>query len=251
MDVTFDRHLFTQVGLDSGSLTMLGSVVHAFAEPGEYRCAVHAGKDVKAVFVVHADPDSPNAHAVVDLESLVSGASGPPAGDCGCQDAESTSAAGVPRYEVNPRGHVLFRVGRGAGQYYVHARRTDAGRDDKGYDTRTLAAGDAFAAVVIRPGTYAVSNALTGAQGELVVDYPPLKERRYRPSDPVRVKCDAKAFSPAKVRVGPGQGVIFESLTASRVAITLTRPDDGPADRTRVRPPRRFTNVASARRDPR
>ena len=50
MNVTFDPHLFTQIGLDSGSLTMLGTVVHSFAQPGEYRCVVHEGPDVKASF---------------------------------------------------------------------------------------------------------------------------------------------------------------------------------------------------------
>ena len=246
MDVTFDRHLFTQIGLDSGSLTMLGSVVHGF-EAGEYRCAVHAGTDVKAVFVVHADPESPNAQATVDLEALASGPRAPTASDgCGC--AEPGAGAKVPRYTVNPRGHVLFRVGRGAGHYYVHARRTDAPQEDKGYDTRALVSGDAFAAVILRPGTYAVKNSLTGAQAELVVDYPKLEERRYRPAGPLRVACEAKAFTPAKLRTGPGQGVIFESRVPSRVEIVLTKPDDGPADRQRPRPPRRFVNLAAARR---
>lgn len=248
MDVTFDRHLFTQIGLDSGSLTMLGSVVHGF-EAGEYRCAVHAGTEVKAVFVVHADPDSPNAQATVDLEALASGPALPAAaGGCGCGEPGTTPDAAVPRYTVNPRGQVLFRVGRGPGQYYVHARRTDAPQEDKGYDTRALAPGDAFAAIVLRPGTYAVRNTLTGAQAELVVDYPPLKERRYRPGAPIRVACEAKAFTPATLHTGPGQGVIFESRVPSRVAITLTKADDGPADRQRPRPPRRFVNVAAARR---
>jgi hypothetical protein len=247
MDVTFDRHLFTQIGLDSGSLTMLGSVVHGF-EAGEYRCAVHAGAEVKAVFVVHADPDSPTAQATVDLEALASG-SGPSsgAGDCGCEPGSGPSAK-VPRYTVNPRGHVLFRVGRGAGHYYVHARRTDAPQDDKGYDTRTLLPGDAFAAIVLRPGSYSVKNTVTGAQTELVVDYPPLEERNYRPAGPIRVACEAKAFNPSKLRTGPGQGVIFESRVPSRVAITLATADDGPADRQRTRPPRPFTNLAMARR---
>lgn len=251
MDVTFDRHLFTQIGLDSGSLTLLGSVVHGFAEPGEYRCAVHAGTAVKAVFVVHADADSPNAQATIDLEALISGPAQSPGGsggDCGCGGTDARVDADVPRFTVNPRGHVLFRVGRGAGQYYVHARRTDAGKDDKGYDTRSLVPGDAFAAIVLRPGAYAMQNGLTGARGELVVTYPDLKERRYRPEGPVRVRCDAKGFTPASVRIGPGQGVVFEAHAPSRVSISLTKPDDGPPDRVRVRPPRRFANLAAGRR---
>ena len=32
--------IFTQIGLDSGALTQLGSVVHPVPEPGEYRGVV-------------------------------------------------------------------------------------------------------------------------------------------------------------------------------------------------------------------
>lgn len=248
MDVTFDRHLFTQIGLDSGSLTMLGTLVHGFTEPGEYRCALHAGPDVKAVFIVHADPESANAQATVDLAALAGGTAPPPASsDCGCAGSTANPAA-VPRYVVNPRGHVIFRVGSGAGQFYVHARRTDSATEDKGYDTRAMQEGDSFAAILLRPGTYAMTNALAKAKGEIVVDYPPLKERNYRPAAPVRVACDARGFTPAAVRIGPGQGVIFESRAPSRIAITLSKADDGPRDRVRPRPPRRFARVESTSR---
>ena len=42
MNLTFDRNLFTQIGLDSASLTMLGTIVHSFPQPGEYRGVVRA-----------------------------------------------------------------------------------------------------------------------------------------------------------------------------------------------------------------
>ena len=247
MDVTFDRHLFTQIGLDSGSLTMLGTLVHGFTEPGEYRCALHAGPEVKAVFIVHADPESPNASATVDLAALAGGTAAPSGGDCGCESS-SDGAAAIPRYVVNPRGHVVFRVGAGAGQFYVHARRPASSTEDKGYDSRAMVEGDSFAAILLRPGTYAMTNALSKAKGEIVVDYPPLKERNYRPAGPVRITCDARGFNPSTVRVGPGQGVIFESHVASRVVITLAKPDDGPKDRVRSRPPRRFARMAATPR---
>jgi hypothetical protein len=143
---------------------------------------------------------------------------------------------------------VIFRVGHGEGHYYVHARRTASPIEDKGYDSRTMVDGDAFAAILLRPGAYAVANTLTKAKGEIVVDYPPLKERTYRPTGPVRIACDARGFAPATVRIGPGQGVIFESRLPSRIAITLTAADDGPKDRTRTRPPRRFARVAAPNR---
>ena len=52
MNMTFDRNLFTQIGLDSGSLTMLGSVIHQFAEAGEYRGTVRREAAGEAVFYI-------------------------------------------------------------------------------------------------------------------------------------------------------------------------------------------------------
>ena len=71
MNVTFDRNLFAQIGLDSGSLTMLGTIVHSFSQPGEYRGVVHEGAQVKAVFTISSDKSSANAQASIDLTSLV------------------------------------------------------------------------------------------------------------------------------------------------------------------------------------
>jgi hypothetical protein len=234
MNVTFDPHLFTQIGLDSGALTMLGTVVHAFHDPGEYRCVVHEGADVKAVFTVSSDKTSPAAQASIDLESLVSGPR--PSHPTGCECCKDAPDRGPLKFVVNPRGYVLFHVSRGAGGYYVHARRMDAEEEDRGYDSRTLADGDVFTAIVIRPGTYSVVNGLTGARGELLVNYPKRGEKRYRPPAPVRVVCSQKAIDPNKLQVDPGQGVIFESRGPSRVVIKLEKADDGPKGKSPTRP---------------
>jgi plastocyanin len=242
MDVTFDPHLFTQIDLDSGALTMLGTVVHQFSEAGEYRCVVHEGTAVRATFTISSDKNSSNAQAVVDLEALVSEASH--TGDCECGCGGSGSGGAKPStFSVNPRGYAVFRVGKGKGQYYVHARRVDAAADDKGYETRMLVEGDSFSAIVLRPGTYDLANSVTRSQGRLVVTYPRPGERRYRPDAPVRVRC-GRAFEPAEVTIGPGQGVIFEACTPSRITVTLSKPDDGPQGPERERQPRRFIHRA-------
>ena len=117
----------------------------------------------------------------------------------------------------------------GPGGYYVHVRRIDADVKDKGYDSRALAEGDAFTAVVIRPGTYAVANELTRAAGHLVVSYPKITDKPYVPPKPIRVACGPAAFEPAHLEVQPGQGIIFEAKAPSRIVIRLEKPDDGPA----------------------
>jgi hypothetical protein len=236
MTPTFDRNLFTQIGLDSGSLTMLGTVAHSFSEPGEYRGVVHLGEKVAAVFAVSSDKSSPNASATIDLQSLVSGAAGAHPAGCACCKGHPAGDGGPRRFVVNPRGYTLFHISGGAGGYYVHIRRTDAPPEDKGYDTRSLAAGDIFTAIVLRPGSYTIENTHTKARGTLVVGYPKRGEKRYRPPGPLRVKCGPRSFDPNRLEIQPGQGVIFEVGAPARIQIRLEKPDDGPGPET---PPQR------------
>lgn len=230
MRPTFDRNLFTQIGLDSASLTMLGSIVHSFCEPGEYRGALHHGPEVKAVFYITADKRSPVAQATIDLATLAGAVQHalPQKEDCGCAEGEGAAQA-CNRFVVNPRGYALFHVGSGGGGYYVSVRRIDADQTDRGYDSRVLAAGDVFSTIILRPGTYSVTNTRTKATGEIVVSYPKIGEKAYRPPDPMRISCGPHSFEPARISLQPGQGALFEAKVASHVVIHLLRPDDGPA----------------------
>ena len=235
MTPSFDPHLYTQIGLDSGSLTMLGSIVHNLGEPGEYRVALHHGESVRGVCFITADKSSPVAQVTIDLAALADARGRVPGGgpqtgeDCGCcGTGDGGQDAGGKRYTVNPRGYALFRLSGGAGGYYVHVRRIDADVNDKGYDSRALREGDAFTAVVIRPGTYSVTNDLTRAAGRLVVSYPRVTDQPYVPPKPIRVACGPNALEPARLEVQPGQGIIFEAKAPSRIVIRLERPDDGP-----------------------
>jgi len=78
MKMTFDKNLFTQVGLDSGSLTMLGGVTHRFLEPGQYRGVVYQGKEILGGFYISVDKDSAAAQANIDLAAF-EGSSATPA----------------------------------------------------------------------------------------------------------------------------------------------------------------------------
>lgn len=239
LKTTFDPNLYTQIGLDSGSLTMLGTIVHQLSEPGEYRGALHYGAEVKAVFFITADSNSPVAQVTVDLATLDKQQSGPPASDegepCGCDGGTQDNTSGK-RYTVNPRGYVLFHVQGGAGGYYVHLRRIDAAEKDKGYDTRTLKNGDAFTAMILRPGTYSVRNTLTKAAAEVVVEYPKIGEKPYVPGAPVRIECTANGFeTKGRIMLGVGQGMVFHARAETRIEIKLEKPDDGPPRENRGR----------------
>lgn len=228
-----DPYLYTQIGLDSGSLTLLGSIVHRLGEPGQYRVAVHHGETVLGVCIVTAELTSPVAQVTVDLAAIAAaGAATTPAApgadaDCACCGGQAGSA-GTLRFTVNPKGYVLLGVGSGAGGYYVHVRRIEADPKDKGYDSRALREGDLFSAVILRPGTYSVSHAPAAARGHIVVSYPRITEKAYVPPPPVRVMCGQKSLEPSRIDVQPGQGIIFEPKAPSRIVIRLEKADDGP-----------------------
>jgi hypothetical protein len=239
LKITADSNLYTQIGLDSASLTMLGTIVHQLGEPGEYRGALHHGADVNAVFFVTADSNSPVAQVTLDLAGLEKAqlAAAPSEGEglCGCTgDSKETSGK---RYTVNSRGYVLFHVQSGQGGYYVHLRRIDAAENDKGYDTRTLKNDDAFTAMILRPGIYSIRNTLTKAATKVVVHYPKVGDKPYVPPPPVRIECTATGFdAKGRLELGVGQGLIFHVRTDSRIEIKLEKPDDGPprSDRGRT-----------------
>jgi hypothetical protein len=219
MNMTFDRNLFAQIGLDSGSLTMLGAVIHSFREPGEYRGSVDTEDEGQAVFYISVDKESPVAQVNIDLSTLAQ----PSETDekCGCEGSQN-------RFSVNPKGYAVFHVSGGAGGYHVHVRRAKENAEEKVFDSRQLDDGDIFSAVILRPGTYSVVNVHTEARAEIVVPYPQVSETPYRPPAPVHVQATRGHFEPRRIELYPGQGLLFECKTTSRIRIELEKPDDGP-----------------------
>lgn len=236
MNLTFDQNLFTQVGLDSGSLTMLGSVVHSFQEPGEYRGSVHKVDGEQATFYITVDKNSPAAHVNIDLASLKE-YSGKAEKDC-CDDEKTN------HFTVNPKGYVMFHVSAGNGGFSVHVRRTEEDPKEKVFNSQRLGEGDIYSAVLLRPGTYSVRNQLVSdddndkAKGKekkkegatVVVSYPEMDKTAYRPPEPVRVQVNPRDMEPARINLKPAQGLVFDIKTAARIVIELVKPDDGPGD---------------------
>lgn len=230
MNLTFDKNLFLQVGLDSASLTMLGGITHRFMEPGQYRGAVYRDKQVIGSFYLNADKNSPVAQANIDLAAFDSNATPPgTAADssCGCHEQSKT-----PTYDVNPKGYVLFHVSGGEGGFAVRvSKAVEDPKEQNAFDSRELKGEDIFSAVVLRPGTYSMTNLRGKARGEVVVNYPKAGKTPYRPPQPVSVECPEGGFRPNKVELHPGQAILFQCHGPSHIKLELTKADDGPADR--------------------
>jgi hypothetical protein len=222
-----DRNLFMQTGLDSGSLTILGSVVRSFPEPGEYRGSVHKAGGEQAVFYLSVDKESPAAHVNIDLASL-------PEYSDACRTHCCDECGENNHFAVNPRGYVVFHVSKGSGGFSVHLRQAKEDAKEKAFNSQELGEGDIFAASIIRPGTYRVVNRLTKAEGAVVVSYPEVGKTASRPPAPVRVQVGREGFEPARVHLMPSQGLVFDIKEPARIVIDLTKADDGPSRKRTV-----------------
>jgi len=223
MTWTLDPNFFTQIGLDSGALTMLGTVVHSFGEAGEYRGTVHRSEGPESTFYVSVDSASPIAQATIDLAQADPGGGAHPDGcDCGCRESR--------RFVVHPRGYAVFHVSGGSGGYWVNVRRADENRDLQAYDSRRLLSGDIFAGVLMRPGRYTLRNELSDASAEITVPYPIVGKTAYRPPAPLDVECGDE-IKPREIHLHPLQGLNVHILELARVRIELVEPDEGPEER--------------------
>lgn len=215
MNMSFDQNLFTQIGLDSGSLTILSAVIHNFREPGEYRGSVQQEGGDQSVFYITVDKNSSVAQANIDLASL-----NKPVDVC-CEASRN-------HFTVNPKGYAVFHVSSGSGGYSVHIRRADEDTKVKVFNSQELGEEDKFSAIIIRPGIYSVTNTFTNAKAEVVVAYPGAGKVAYRPPAPVRVEEEHKNFEPRQIKIKPGQGILFECKARARYKIELVKADDGP-----------------------
>ena len=222
-----NRYLFTQIGLDSGALTSLGVVMHTFPQPGLYRGVVLRGEDSVGSFLLEVAEDSPQTQVDIDLAKVKAPAAEP------CCDEASRAP-----YVVSPRGYAVFHVSSGPGGFSVVVGRGDPRKPEVLFDSRELLEGDLFAATILRPGSYTVSNVLARGQAraELVVAYPqPAKERYAQP--PVHtVTLTAKGFEPERMRVAAAQSQVYHIKGRARIRIALEKPDDGPLGPGRTHP---------------
>jgi hypothetical protein len=248
-----NRNLLTQVNQDSGSLTSATTVVHRFAEQGEYKGVLIDRRGVAtAEFSIGVGEEKrpeqqEGGHGAalpmsvqVDLTSLQ--ASSPSAAGqatsascddgCGCDDE---GQSGTMR--VAPEGYAVFKVPAGAGGGYAVElyESAESGRGKKVFDSRALGASDMLAVVLLRPGTYSVTNASNGTKADLKVAYP---EKAPGLLEPVKVVCAADGIRPNAIRVRPTQGLVFSFETPSRVKIDLVAPEDRARPSAPAAPPK-------------
>ena len=203
---------------------MLGSIIHPMTEPGTYRASVQRDGREVGHFHVSVEEGAEQLQANLDLSRAErrsrGGAQTGGKSECDCGQDEGL--------RLTPGGHLLLHVSEGPGGYSVVLASGPVGKQSAIYDSTVMAEGDRFAATVLRPGRYSVTNLQSKASGKLDVAYPERGDRPYVPENPVTVVVTAKSIRPASLSVGAAQGQIYEVRAPSRIRIDLLEPHDRP-----------------------
>jgi hypothetical protein len=242
MKLNINRHLFSQVNMDSGSLSMMCTVVHRFSQAGEYEGIALKGQTVLRRFTIAvventsstpkaASPSqsSPSSSVQTAAKPGTTDASGP-ANNIATQVNIDLKDLTSNQFVLMAGGYAVFHVSAGPGGYAVQVNKLEKqGNQIKVFDNLELKDEDMLSVTVIRPGTYSVTNTMNNAKAELVVNYPELGKTRMNLS-PVKIECNGQnQISPNRIRIDPSQGMIFTFKTPSRIKIELTKPDDRPS----------------------
>ena len=223
-----NRAVFTQDTFDSGSLTVLTTLIHRFPEAGDYEVYVHSARKPVRRLHVHVSPEYGDNQINLDL-------SNPEGGDhaCGCG-----ARAG---YELAAGGVMGFYVSQGAGRYSVQITQMDNQKEKK----RTLLKseedvpeGDFFAVTLVRPGTYRVVTSNGNEEKKIRVRMP--KGKPYRVDEAVLIRLRKSGdFERRGVQLYPGQSVVFQMDTSARIRLMLDEAEDGIQAPSRRPKPRR------------
>ena len=248
MKAILNPFVFSQVNLDSASLTMLTSAVHKISESGIYDGTIQRGSDTVGRFRLAVSDLPPEKCTVesknqvnIDLKSL------------DLPVAEHIESQSKNCYQVKVGGYVVFHLSNGAGGYSVELRKT--GTECKGkviFDSRKLNENDHFVATPLRPGTYKVINVETKAKAELVVAYPEIGKIPKQPQA-TKVECTQNAMTPEKIKINPTESLLFSFKSPSRIKIELVKPEDRPRvapQKKEVQQPKKQSNPSAPNQKP-
>jgi hypothetical protein len=231
MNIKINRFLFSQTNIDSGSLTPHSTIVCKFTDPGEYQGIIMKGSGIVSRFKlnVHEERASNRLSSLSTTNSKeVSQIS-----DENKQVNDTSSQINIDLsnitniYALKKGDYAVFYVSTGAGGYSIEIYRFERGSQIKTFDSKELKDGVIFSAMVIRPGTYLITNTVNNAKADLVVNYPELGKMK-KILIPINIEINAKEIIPNKINIDPSQGLIFKINTLSRIRIELTKPEDRP-----------------------
>ena len=232
MHFKINRFLFSQTNIDSGSLTTHSTIVCRFPDPKEYQGIVMKGSSIAGRFKLKIVEDrlsnkSPSLVKIDSGDSFQNVDNNKETNDVTINQTNIDLSNLADSYTIKKGGYGVFYVSIGAGGYSIELYQTDKGSQTKTFDSKDLKNDVVFSSMIIRPGTYLITNTVNNTQAELVVNYPELEKMR-KILTPLNIECNTKEIIPNKINTNPSQGLIFKINTPSRIKIELTRAEDRP-----------------------
>lgn len=232
MNFKINRFLFSQTNIDSGSLTTHSTIVCRFTDLKEYHGIVMKGSSIVGRFKLKIVEDrllnkSPSLAKINSGDSFQNVDINKETNDVTSNQINIDLSALADSYTIKKGGYVVFYVSVGAGGYSIELYQTDNGSQAKTFDSKELKNDVIFSSMIIRPGTFLITNTVNNTKAELVVNYPELEKMR-KILTPFNIECNNKEIIPNKININPSQGLIFKINTPSRIKIELTRAEDRP-----------------------
>lgn len=210
--VGLNRALFQCKTFDSGSLGVLSAIYHRFTDPGDYDLLVTTGGQVARRLHVHVAKD--DAPEQADLDLAVSDG-----GSCACGDTQHG-------LRIRAGGSVCFYSGTGARTFTIEAHSRDAKGMQIVLDTgKSLDAGDAFSATLVRPGHYRVGLSHVKSALDLLVEMPDPKGKGKQQGEAEVVRVGKEGFDTNKASMQVGQTIFFVLEHPCSVRAELVKPE--------------------------
>lgn len=231
MNIKINRFLFSQSTIDSGSLTPHSTLVCKFTDPGEYQGIIMKGSGIISRFKLNVLDERPSSR--LSSLSTINSKETSQLTDVNKQVSDTSNQINIDlsnimsTYTLRKGDYAVFYVSTGAGGYSIEIYRFEKGSQIKTFDSKELKDGVIFSAMVIRPGTYLITNTINDAKAELVINYPELGKMK-KILIPINIESNTKEIVPNKINIDPSQGLIFRINTLSRIRIELTKPEDRP-----------------------
>ena len=231
MNIKINRFLFSQTTIDSGSLTPHSTLVCKFTDPGEYQGIIMKGSGIVSRFKLNVLDERPSSR--LSSLSTINSKETSQLTDVNKQVSDTSNQINIDlsnimsTYTLRKGDYAVFYVSTGAGGYSIEIYRFEKGSQIKTFDSKELKDGVIFSAMVIRPGTYLITNTINDAKAELVINYPELGKMK-KILIPINIESNTKEIVPNKINIDPSQGLIFRINTLSRIRIELTKPEDRP-----------------------
>lgn len=240
--VTLNRAVFAARPHDSNALTCLDTLLHRFNDAGDFAVFIHRGARMIRRLTVQVTPDNAAAQHNIDLAALEKQ-------DCACHSADTVD------YTLKAGGVLGFYVSSGIASYSISVRRASTAKDapKEGaviFDSsKGVAAGDFFAATLVRPGLYRVREQLSKAEATIQVNVPPVPtslSRKpdtgksaakkgetktasatpvYRPDRPQLFDFGPKGFGQKELQIFSGQSVVVRCGQIAQLHFELEKPD--------------------------